>query len=460
MSSQSQEESLNPSIAALLHLQQRLSSVTCMAALGYAAVNETVFLIPYRQAALWQHPWSGAKPGRGRVVALSGLPVVDPEVPFVQWLSALLAHLTAQHPSLVAVTAGSLPASLAESWQTWLPAYGLWLPLQLPAMEGEESCASRLGGLFLVREQPWSEAEQRLLLHLGLTLAQVWWGLLTRQRWWQRFGGLRPRFPTLVWMTVLGGLMLIPVQQSVLAPAEVVAFKPVVVRAPMEGVVDTFHVTPNQSVVAGQPLLNLDTRKLRNRLEVIGKELEVAQAEHRQALQSVLQDPKGKAKLALLRGRIQQKEADWSYTRNQLERVTLVAPREGVVVFGDEHEWIGRPVSVGERLLMLADPQQVELEVRLPVADAVALQSGTALEFFPAADADRSLAATLRHASYRAELTPEGVLAYTLRGEFTSTERLPRLGLRGTAKIFGERVRLFYHLFRRPLAAARQLFGL
>ncbi|MEO5362276.1 MAG: HlyD family efflux transporter periplasmic adaptor subunit [Magnetococcus sp. DMHC-8] len=462
MPAQATPETLHPTVAALLNLQQRVHAATTPAALGYVAVNETLFLVPYRQAALWQTHASAAS--GGRIVAVSGLPVVDPDAPYIQWLTAVLHHLDTRQPAVAMVDAAGLPDHLGRHWREWLPSHALWLPLRLPALDGEGENSQRVGGLLLVREHSWSEGEQHLLVHLGQGMAQVWWGLLARRPWWRRLWVQRPATRTLFWLSVVGGLLAWPVQQSVLAPAEVVAWQPAVVRAPLDGVVDAFLVTPNQSVQTGQPLLKLDTTRLRNRLEVTGKEWEVAQAEYRQAVQSALQDSRSKAKLALLLGRMQQKEADLAYVRSQLERVTLLAPRDGVAVFSDENDWVGRPVSVGERLLMLADPRQVELEIRLPVADAlpaVMQDSGAAVrvELFPATDASHSLSARLRHASYRADLTPEGVLAYTLRARFDEGEPLPRLGLRGTAKLYGEPVRLFHYLFRRPLAAARQVLG-
>ena len=45
-------------------------------------------------------------------------------------------------------------------------------------------------------------------------------------------------------------------------------------------------------------------------------------------------------------------------------------------MFDDPNDWIGRPVTTGERLLEIADPNQAELEIWLPVADAITLKPG------------------------------------------------------------------------------------
>jgi hypothetical protein len=55
-------------------------------------------------------------------------------------------------------------------------------------------------------------------------------------------------------------------------------------------------------------------------------------------------------------------------------------------------------------------------------------------------------------------LSPEEVLSYKISASFEG-EEIPRIGLRGTAKIYGSRVTLFYYLFRKPITFVRQLIG-
>ncbi|MNJ03472.1 hypothetical protein D3C73_1637900 [compost metagenome] len=66
--------------------------------------------------------------------------------------------------------------------------------------------------------------------------------------------------------------------------------------------------------------------------------------------------------------------------------------------------------------------------------------------------------AQLERAAYEAQTTAAGQLAYRLDATFV--EASPRIGLRGTAKLYGERAPLAYYLLRRPLAALRQGLGL
>jgi hypothetical protein len=142
-----------------------------------------------------------------------------------------------------------------------------------------------------------------------------------------------------------------------------------------------------------------------------------------------------------------------------LERIRVRAERPGIAIFGDPNDWIGKPVVVGEKVLLLADPEQVELEIRLPVADAINLRPGALVRLFLNVDPSRPHHLELRRAAYEAELTPEGVVAFRLNARFTDGQPPPRIGLKGTAKLYGDEVTLFYYVLRRPIAAARQWLG-
>ena len=99
-------------------------------------------------------------------------------------------------------------------------------------------------------------------------------------------------------------LFVCPVRLSVLAPGELVPANPAVVRAPLEGVIDKFHVRPNERVQAGQPLFSFDETALASRRDVARQVLNTAQAEYRQMAQLALNDARSKGQLAVLLGQV------------------------------------------------------------------------------------------------------------------------------------------------------------
>jgi hypothetical protein len=366
---------------------------------------------------------------------------------------ARLAKLDqAQEPGPRRIGASDLSGGLGEDWSEWLPAHGLLLPLVIEP-------GRTLGVLLLAREQPWNEGEAHLLQELGDGYAYAWAGFIGRRRSLAaRLWGGR-RFLKLAAAAALIGSMWLPITLSALAPSEVVAFEPTVVRAPLDGVVDHFDVQPNEPVSQGQKLLELDPRAIANKLEVANKALAVSEAEYRQAAQSAVFDDKSRAQLAVLKGKMDQRRSEVTYAQSLLSRIHVTASRSGLAIFEDPNDWIGKPVTIGERLLDIADPSQAELEIWLPVADAITLKPGAAAEFFLNVAPNAPLGAKLRQASYEATLGPGNVLGYRLKATLDDAAHPPRIGLRGTAKIYGEKVTLFYYLARRPLASVRQLVG-
>jgi hypothetical protein len=109
--------------------------------------------------------------------------------------------------------------------------------------------------------------------------------------------------------------------------------------------------------------------------------------------------------------------------------------------------------------MLLADPTKVEIEARLPVADAIDLEIGGPVRVFLNIDPARARDAVLTYVSYQAQQGADGILGYRIKARLTDEASPPRIGLRGTAKLYGAEVPLAYAILRRPVAAARQWLG-
>ena len=72
----------------------------------------------------------------------------------------------------------------------------------------------------------------------------------------------------------------------------------------------------------------------------------------------------------------------------------------------------------------------------------------------------RPVVGQLRYVGHEAMQRPDGSYAYRLRAKLAAGEQVPRVGLRGTAKISGEFVPLGYWVLRKPLASIRQFLGI
>ncbi|WP_421549370.1 efflux RND transporter periplasmic adaptor subunit [Pseudomonas sp. QD4] len=426
--------------ARFLDLERQTRAAATLDQLAYSLVNDGQALFGFRHAALLI---------AGKVRAVTGVSSLDPNAPFVAFVEQAVAQLAKLNQSQQArvVAPEALNEALRADWQSLSAAQVFWLPLL--DRKGEV-----FGGLWLARDTPWSPAEQVLLAQLGDTYSHAWGALHPRQPW--RLRWTRKRQLLLAAIVLLG--LLIPVRQSVLAPAEVVPLGGRVVAAPLDGVIAEFLVKPNQSVKTGDLLLRFESTTLTAQADVAARALGVAEAELKANAQRAFADAESNSKLDLLAARVEQKRAERDYARELLKRSEVRAERDGIAVFADAERWTGKPVQTGERLMEIADPNQAELRIELAVGDAIALEPQAEVALFLDSDPLQRHLATLEHAAYEAQPTAGGQLAYRLDASFLQAP--PRIGLRGTAKIFGERAPLALYLLRRPLAGLRQSVGL
>lgn len=440
--------------AMLATLQARTRQAHTLPELAFSIANDPYALLAYRQALVFAGPDDG-----DRLMAVSGLARPTEDSPYLVWLRRswpwLREQVSAKPGWYELPSDDTVPADVRDGWAECWPRGLLALPLR--NRKGET-----LGWACFLLDAPPTTMQASVLNQVCPAWGYSWEMLTahTRKRW--KGGRLRHLGLTRTRVVLALALLalLIPVRQTVLAPAEVVALDAAAVAAPIDGVVRTIHVRPNQTVKAGDPLFSLDDTTLRNRLEVAQVSVAVADAELISATQKAFDNVQSRGELALLSGRAHERRAELAAVQAQLARIEVVAPADGVAVFGDPDDWLGRPVSTGERILLLANPDSPGALLHLPVADAIALDPGAQIKLFLTVKPLSPLSAHITETSYQSVLSPEGIASYRLRAEFDDTDEQIRIGLRGTAKIYGDWASLGYYLFRRPFATLREWTGL
>ena len=436
-------------LLAVAALEERARAADSLNRLAFSLANDPHPLLGFRQALVFdcrEPDWV--------LLSVSGLGRPTEDSPYLVWLKRAAAWLATQPMSeqslWLAATASELPEDVATGWAEWWPA-GIWC---LRIVDRD----NRLLGMavYLLDASPDPEVA-RQLLRLAATWGYCWASLTRDKPSWRWHPTPRQKKLLAIGAAVL---FLLPVRQTALAPAEVVALDATVVASPLDGVVKKLHVRPNQAVRKGEILLSLDDTTLQNRLEVAIKGVAVADAELNAASQRSFDNAQSRNDIALLTGRAQERRAELAAIRAQLARVELSAPRDGVAVFGDPNDWLGKPVVTGERIMLLADPATPAILIHLPVADAISLELGAPVKFYLSAHPLSSIEGRVYETSYQAITTPDGIAAYRLRATIDGTAPDARLGLRGTAKIYGGWVVLGYYLLRRPLAMLRAWSGI
>ncbi|KQN61761.1 efflux RND transporter periplasmic adaptor subunit [Erwinia sp. Leaf53] len=425
--------------ATFLQLENQARAAASSEALAYSIVNDGLGLFEFRHVALLIG---------GRVRAVTGVSVPDPHAPFIAFIerAALQLQQGDHHAAAGVVSAEWLDAASRDDWQALSAAEALWLPLK-----GRDGGV--FGGVWLARDRPWQPAECLLGEQLAGAWSHAWLALEPRKIWQPQ----RLRRKAIVAVVLAALALLFPVRQTVLAPAEVVPLGGRVVTAPLDGVIAEFMVKPNQPVKKDQLLVRFDNTVQKAQADVAARALGVAEAELHTGSQRAFQDAESKSRLDLLAATVAQKRAELAYAQDLLQRSEVRAERDGIAVFADADRMTGKPLRTGERLMELADPAQSELKIELDVGDAIEFPAQAAVALFPDSDPLTRYDARLERVAYEAAQTPGGGLAYRLDARFT--DRAPRIGLRGTARVSGEKVALGVYLFRRPLAALRKTLG-
>ena len=357
-------------LGVLLQIEARALEAQTLPALRFTIVNETHALTPFRQAAMFE-----LEGDKLVLVAASGLVSVANESPFAVWLTRF-AQRFPRDGSIHRLDFADASPQDATGWGEWLPEHLALVPLR-------DRKGAMQGMVLYAAETPWADEACDLLGRLHVTYGYCVAGMKqTAQDRWQ---WLRSMFKKRNRWLLAGALVLslfVPVRLSVLAPAEVIALNAMAVAAPQDGVVGSFAVTPNARVKAGDLLFSLDDSSLLNRLAVARKALEIAQADAHVAQQRAFDDVKSKADVAVALGRVREKEAELASVETQAQRVEVRADKDGIAIFSDTNDWIGRPVMTGERVMQLAQPEDGGIQVWLAVSDAINLELDAPVRLF------------------------------------------------------------------------------
>ena len=444
-------ENKSTNIAAeLLEYQRKLQACKSLRELAFVAVNEGFSVLRFDQAVIWQYDLRS----QVSIEAVSGLAEVAPEAPYVQWLARAAVHFSESPGQPVVVSAlADLPDALAEDGAEWAPDQLIHCALLNP--EG-----AVLGGLLFARDEPFEEIDRAVAQWMSAATGFTLWAWRRDyrpvQRWLRRTSTKR-----LLLGAALAAEMLsfVPVRLSALAQAEITPVRPYPITAPVEGVVDSIKVQPNQIVSADEPLVVLNDTTTRNKLAVAVKALDIAKADLQRAINKSFTDDQSKGELNLLDARVREKVAEVAFLSEMLDRYSISAPQGGLAIFADAEEWRGRPVQPGERIMVVADPSMVEVTVYVPPEDAVQLELGSEVSMFLNVDPLSPLKAKIVQTSYETITMPDNSLAYVVKAQL-APGALPRIGLRGTAKVYAEEVSLGYYLLRKPILFMRKSLGL
>ena len=414
----------------LLEIQHQAQEAQSRDALLHIIVNDTKKLIAYDQAVFWSAEGLTLK-----LEKISGNAVLDPQSTYAADLRKSLKREMA-----AASTVKLLPAGAILMFRT-----------------GEEGL---LGGLWLECATPYSDAEKRILEELSLTYAQAiaLWSLRRLSSFFPAFKkNKHTKYAALAAILIA---FFFPVRQGITAPAEIVAREAEIVTVPFDGVLETIHVRPGDAVKEGDVLASMEQQSLQSQMDMAAQEMAIVQSALSRVQRESLASPDKKMNLTELQEEIESKKIAYDYAKDLKSRSEIRALNDGIAVFADANALRGKPVHTGDKIMMVADPSEYELLIRVPVDSMVPVKSDAPVKFFLNVAPLGGHKADIRSIGYQATPDADGLLTYKILATLEDNGKDLRIGWKGTAKIKGDWTTLSYTILRRPFIALRNMTGI
>jgi len=441
-------EDKNIKIARLIGLEKKTREAKTQDELNFVVANETRQIIDFVNSFLLLK----APTNKFQVKATSDLATVDRTAPLITYVENIVNNSGVNLKEIQNLELDKVSKKLKLKKPKNIPENFLFIPILSP-QKGLQ------GYLLLSRNEKFIENEIELSRHLSVTYGHAFNTFLTDfslKNFFKKY-----LFGSRSWIVILAIIFIsiIPIKITSTAPVEVVPKNPILITSPFDGVVKNIVANNNDKVNSGDLLVLLEDTDLLNNYNLAKQSLQVSEKELLRSRQSSFTDNEEKARLAELVAQVELKKAEVESNGEKLKNTKLYASQKGIAIVDQKNEWQGRPVSVGEKIMTVANPDKVEFLVWLPVKDSLIIRENSDVKVFLDINPIKPLEGKLLRASYEPSLSPEEVLSYKI-GVSYEGEVPPRIGLRGTAKIYGSKVTLFYYLFRKPITFVRQLIGI
>ena len=440
----------NIKIARLISLEKKTREAKSKDELNFLVVNETREIIDYTTSFLLLK----SATDKFHINAISDIASIDRTAPLVTFVESIINHKTKINlKEIESIDLEQFSKKIKKQKPKNIPQYLLCIPIFSP-QRGLQ------GYLLLARNKNFNENENELVQHLSRTYGHAYNTFLTnfsiKNFFKKNFTG-KKRWITI---SVIILIFLFPVRMTSTAPVEVVAKNPFLITSPFDGVVKKIIANNNDQTKPGDLLVLLEDIDLSNEFNLAKQSLQVAEKELLRTRQSSFTDNEQKSRLAELVAQVDLKRVELKSAERKLKNSKIYSEKKGVVIVDRKSDWQGKPVAVGEKILTIADPSNIEFLIWLPVKDSIVINQDANTNIFLDINPMSSYKGNIIRSTYEPELSPEEVLSYKLISSFKGNRDTPRIGLRGTAKVYGNRTILFYYLFRKPITFIRQLIGI
>lgn len=452
-------------MATLLGIEAGAREAETVEALAIKAVNDPRALTGFEQAFCLQYK-NGS---HYRTIAITSQADVNRSAPVVQFIEACAKKISlVENPDEAhEFNINEIDTEWSKEQATYPYRYCYWLPILCPETKnsGEKSIFSgnareQLGAILLTKKTPWREVDIIVLKRVIDTYAHSWHALVLGKKSKPTLHNKKKLIGAMC-ATAFAIAMFIPIPYTAVAPAQIVAKNPWVVSAPIDGVIEEVLVNPNDTITEGQQLLSFVDTTLRNSATIAESELSLAEARFENIKRSALIANEGRREIAIADAERKLADIQEKYARELLNKVNVHAPKNGIILFTDKNDLNGQPVSTGQKIMEIANPEEVAISIEVSPGDELTMELGQEVDVYLDVDPLNPIKGTLTRANFKAKPTETGSLAYIGIVDLQlNSENIPRIGLRGTAKLNAGKTALGFWLFRKPIVILRRTFGI
>ena len=224
-------------------------------------------------------------------------------------------------------------------------------------------------------------------------------------------------------------LAVLPMTVTIGAPARVEGAIERVIAAPVDGFIKSAAVRPGDSVVAGQIVAELIDRDL----QLERSRYQAESTQHANALAAAMARS-DRAEMMIHQARLAEARAQAGLIDQQLDRIQMRAPIDGVIIHGDLSQKLGAPVEKGQVLMTAAPRDQRRVIVEVDERDIHRVRPGQSGRLSVAALPWEWSAITVGRITPMAQVV-EGRNVFEVEAQVEASSAELRPGLRGVARL-------------------------
>ncbi len=202
-----------------------------------------------------------------------------------------------------------------------------------------------------------------------------------------------------------------------------------VVNAPLSGYLLSASVRAGDTVRQGDVMASLNDAEIKLQLTKLSGELQKARREYREA-----QSTRNLVKVRVIDQQIKEIQAELELAQQQLERINLTAPFDGVVIEGDLEQLLGAPVERGDTLFKIAPLEDYRIILKVDESQIARIEPGQNGSLILPSLAERTFPLTVEKIT-AASVAEDGANIFRVEASLNEQTDQLRPGMQGVGKI-------------------------